>query len=291
MRWAWALTVALGGVDLVWAHAIGLAFTGWAQPAYMLIVLVGIGFIYGYTGRDQRLSDAGHFAALWVGFSLAGVVFTYLAASIAMPLRDAQFVAIGGALGFHWLSWYRVVLSHRWIHWPLAAAYASFLPQIIGSIIYFAHTRQTWRNIELIWLAMISLIVTSVISGLLPALGPYVHFTGGETIYMIVMTTLRAAGPHTFALHDLTGIIKLPSFHAVLLVVFVYVHRPPSRSFVTVAILNAVMLVAIPSEGHHYLVDMIAGAAVAAVCILAFRMVTRELAREEPSSVQRRAAV
>ena len=82
---------------------------------------------------------------------------------------------------------------------------------------------------------------------------------------------MRAGGPHTFDLQKLTGIIKLPSFHTGLLVIFLYVHRPPSRSFIPVLALNALMLLSIPSEGHHYLVDMIAGGTVATLCILAFR--------------------
>jgi membrane-associated phospholipid phosphatase len=39
------------------------------------------------------------------------------------------------------------------------------------------------------------------------------------------------------------------------------------------------MLLAIPSEGHHYLIDVIAGAAVAVLCIAAFRMTAPEINR------------
>jgi membrane-associated phospholipid phosphatase len=98
-----------------------------------------------------------------------------------------------------------------------------------------------------------------------------VDFTKRPTGYFDVVKTLRAGGPHTFDLEELTGIIKLPSFHAALLIVFVYVHRPPSRSFIPFLTLNALMLLSIPSEGHHYLVDMIAGGTLATLCILAFR--------------------
>jgi hypothetical protein len=291
LLWAWGLILALGVIDWLWAKRAGLTFVGWAKPAYMLGVLFGISFLYSYKGRDRRLSDAADFAALWVAFSLAGAIFTYLAATVRMPLHDAQFAAIDAALGFHWVLWFGAVLAHPWIHVPLAAAYGSFLPQIVGSIIYFAHSGQTRRNIELIWIAMLSLMLATVISGLLPSLGPYVHFTNGTSIYLVTVMTLRAPGPHIFALRDLTGIIKLPSFHTVLAVVFVYVHRPPSRSFVPVAVLNALMLLAIPSEGHHYLIDMIAGGAVAAVTIAIFRSAAPDKLREPRLAARRRTAI
>ena len=47
-------------------------------------------------GRRRQLC-----AALWVAFSAAGAISTYLAATFAMPLRDAQFVAIDSSMGFH----------------------------------------------------------------------------------------------------------------------------------------------------------------------------------------------
>ncbi len=224
---AWALTLLLGGVDLIWAERIGLTFVGWSRVYCILIFLLAVGFIYRYSGRDRRLSDAGNYAALWVAFSAAGAISTYLAATFAMPLRDAQFVALD--------SW-------------------------MGS-----------RNTEMLWIAMPALIVTTIVSAFLPAVGPYVHYFGRQTADIVVLMTLRAGGAHTFPIDRMQGIITFPSFHTTLAIIFMYVHRPPSRSFVPVAILNGLMLLGIPSEGHHYLVDMISGAMVAAVCIAAVR--------------------
>jgi hypothetical protein len=271
LRWAWALTLGLGGLDRVWADHGGLAFVGWLRPICVLFFLLAIGFLYGYSGRNRRLSDAGNYAALWVAFSASGAVFTYVCATLAMPLRDTEFIAVDAAMGFHWLTWARFVGAHRVLEVPLFIAYSTFLPQIVGSILYFAHTEQTARNAELIWIAMLSLIVTTILSALLPAVGPYVHFYGRQTDDIVVLMSLRAHGAQSFAIGGLQGIITLPSFHTVLAIVFIYVHRPPSRSFVPLAILNGLMLIGIPSEGHHYLIDMISGAAVAAACIAIVR--------------------
>jgi membrane-associated phospholipid phosphatase len=91
--------------------------------------------------------------------------------------------------------------------------------------------------------------------------------------------SLRAGGAHPIALNTLTGIITFPSFHTVIAIIFIYVHRPPSHSFIPVAILNVLMLLSTPSEGHHYLIDLISGAVVAAICIAIVRGTMRPIKR------------
>jgi membrane-associated phospholipid phosphatase len=63
----------------------------------------------------------------------------------------------------------------------------------------------------------------------------------------------------------------MPSFHTVIAIVLIYVHRPPARSFRIVATLSGVMLLSVPWAGNHYLSDMIVGAAIAAGSIALVR--------------------
>jgi hypothetical protein len=82
------------------------------------------------------------------------------------------------------------------------------------------------------------------------------------------LLVLRAGATRSFSVGALQGIVCTPSYHSVLAVLLVYAHRPPSRSFRLVILLNAVMLFAIPFLGHHYLTDVASGAALALVAIL-----------------------
>jgi membrane-associated phospholipid phosphatase len=68
----------------------------------------------------------------------------------------------------------------------------------------------------------------------------------------------------------LKGVIAFPSFHAVLAILFTYTHRG-SPSFLPVAALNALMLLSVPSEGGHYLVDVLGGVTVGGLVILMTR--------------------
>jgi PAP2 superfamily protein len=270
---AWALIVVLLIIDWSWARRAGLTFVGWRNVVPALGFLGSVGVFYSASGRNPRLADAGHYASLWVAFSVAGAVLTYLVATLRLPLRDAELARIDAVLGFDWFGWSRFIATHRLLKLPLAIAYATFLPQIIGSVIWFSHIQRSDRNSELLRMAMPSLLITAVISAIIPAVGPY--FPGRQPDWSLALLAIRDGTASSFALNDLKGIITLPSFHTVMAVLLVYAHRPPVRSFLPIATLNFLMLLATPAEGHHYLIDVITGAAVAALCIAVERSVAR----------------
>jgi PAP2 superfamily len=279
---AWAVILIVAAIDWVWAGHAGFRITGIRQAAPAVAMLAAVGFLLDYTGRMRPVSDALQYCALWISFAVALEIYSYVAATLCMPLRDAQFALMDRALGFNWTAGFiwieslsgaiRSILSH---------AYNSLFVQVFGSIGYFAMIRRSDRNRELLWMGMLSALITTSISGLLPALGPYLN--GDMPAWSAVLMTIRAGSLSNLELAKLTGIVTFPSFHTALAVIFVYVHRPPLRSFVPMAILNVLMVVAIPFAGHHYLVDVIAGAAVAAVSIAIVRaaMRPRSLARLE----------
>jgi hypothetical protein len=258
----WGFVLLLGATDFFGAELSGLSFVNWRNALLSVGFLAAIGLAYDYSGRNQRLADVGNYAALWVAFSAAGSIFTYVVATMRLPLCDARLSSLDAALGFHWTSWFYCVAHHPFFKLTLTIAYASMLPQIVGSILYFAHTHQTNRNREFLAIAMISLVTTTLISGLLPATGPFLP--GHQPEFSKLLITIRAGSATIFSLDDMQGIVTMPSYHTVIAMVLIWVHRPPSRSFSVAAILNSLMLLAVPSAGNHYLSDMLAGAVVAA---------------------------
>ncbi|MGH7934193.1 MAG: phosphatase PAP2 family protein [Candidatus Binataceae bacterium] len=239
----------------------------------MAVAFLGsISLFYGITGRSRRLADTAHYAALWLAFSAVGVVFTYLMADLRMPLWDARFARMDAALGFDWPAWLSLIAAHRPLKYLLEVAYSSLLPQIIFSIIYLSHIERPELNHELLFAAFVSLVITSVLSGLLPALGAKVYFRGLHPGYLPDLLALRSGTASRFVLPKMQGIVTMPSFHAALAILFIYAHRPPARSCIPIALLNILMLLSLPSAGGHYLVDMIAGAAIAALSIAIVRV-------------------
>jgi hypothetical protein len=269
------MVIALALVDLVWDTHVGLTLTGWAPTAATVAFLSLIGLFYGRVRIVPRLAELATYGALWVAFTVFGCILTYLAASVSRPLEDGLFIAADAAIGFEWIEWANFVRSHVALNALISIVYASLMPQILWSVAFFALAGITGRNGELLQTAIIALLITVLLSALLPALG---H----GTVYLADLLAVRQGGSLSFSLHQMQGIVSFPSYHMVLAVLFVYAHRGLRCAFPAVAVLNGLMLFSIPSEGGHYMVDVIAGAVVAVLAIGLTR-VTTVLTAEQPA--------
>lgn len=269
---AWVAIAAFAAVDWLLVQQAGFEITGIPGLLRGVALVAAIGFFFEYTGRSQWVSDGANYLALWISLAIALNVYSYAIATLRMPMWDAQFARADVALGFHWSAIYDSILPHPMLRFVLRHAYNSFLLQIVGSIGYLAIFGHTERNRELLWIGLVSGLITTSLSGVFPALGPYEKEVPS---WSAILVTIRSGAMPKFALGQMAGIIAFPSFHTVAAIFLVYVHRPPLRSFIPIAILNAVMLVAIPFAGHHYLVDVISGAGVAVMSILIVRSAMR----------------
>jgi hypothetical protein len=262
---------ALAVCDWLWARYAGLTFGHWTQFAVLTGLLLAIGFFYGSIRRNaQQLADMALWGALVAAFSLAAAIFTYLTATLAFPLVDGELARIDAGLGFSWPAWFEFVNSHRLLKVLFVIVYASLLPECAASIIYFAHRRRSDRIAEFLWGALLSILITAPISGIVPALGAFVHFGvpgPAEATYLPHLLALREGTTSFFSVNEFQGIITMPSYHTVLAILIIYIYRGCGRLFTVALLLNGVMLLSLPSEGGHYLIDLIAGGAIAAVTV------------------------
>lgn len=265
-EWGWLL--GLAGADWLWCCSIGMRFDTLGPQLLVIAGLAAASIGYRRLGRGPRIADALDITAQWIGFSIAACILTYLFATWALAPQDALFARLDIALGFDWLRWLRFVDAHPLLHWPLAVAYASFMPQLLIAILYFAFTGRHSRNRALFRAAFIALVISAALSGLLPALSAFSHYGLPERApYLHDLMVLRTGGTASFSVPRLQGIITMPSYHAVLGVLLAYSFRRTGLPGAIMIGWNMLMLVSIPSEGGHYLVDVIAGLAVAAVSI------------------------
>jgi hypothetical protein len=260
----WVIPGILLVIDVAWGSQVGLSVGGMELSAGAIIVLLALSVIYRL--RSRAIADMAAATASWVALMSTGVVLSYLAASCALPLQDEMMERLDRVVGFDWLAWHDAVLSQPTLSWLLPIAYYSGQPQVALSIIYFAVSGRTGRIRELLLLAGATLAATISISAIWPTLGP-----SADVAYLPDLLAMRAGGPWHFKLFAMQGIVQMPSYHTVMAVLFTYAFRRTGLIGYGIAALNMVMLLSIPPIGGHYLVDMLAGGALALGAIAVHR--------------------
>jgi hypothetical protein len=270
LGWTWVPIIGLGLLDTLLARRFGMRFVGWEKFSLPLAVPAAVAVYYRVSARSDRLANLGYYMTMWLAFSILVCILTYLAARIDLPLRDSQFAHYDAVLHFDWYRWASFVASHRKLELLLGLAYSTILPQTMGSVFYFSHIRRRDRNDDLLLTTMIAAVITTLISALVPALGP--HLKGQYVEWSATLAAIRNGSASTIKLEHLQGIVAFPSFHTVTAILLVYSHRPPVPSFRAILLLNLLMLMSVPFGGQHYLVDMVAGVFVAAISIAVVRL-------------------
>ena len=278
--------VILDGIGL--AHdGMRLAPIGLASGAGALVVFGVLAAIYTYWRPDERVVDLAQCAAQLIAlFAVAGC-FSYVVTATNLPLANNAVAAADGALGFDWLRWFGWVERHPALRLVLQLAYPSAIAQMVLIACYLTLSGQPERSRELIWTIMLSLLVIVPLSGLLPVESAWLYYDVGrffDVASIVDFDRLRAGQLHDLDLRQLQGIISFPSFHTCLGLLFTYVVRRRRRVLLPVALLNAVMILSVPTEGGHFLVDVIAGAVVAAAAIWLTAQIEAMLGRRHPAA-------
>jgi membrane-associated phospholipid phosphatase len=267
----WLVIGLLAVSDLLLCRHLHMRFYHWAPLALACAVTGGISVFYRVSGRSAGLACATHWTLAWLVFVNAGTVLTYIAATCGGLVHDATLTAIDAALGFDWRGWAAFLAPHPALRFVLWLAYMSLFPQILISIFWFSRTDADSNNYELLLNNIISLLVTTAIFSIFPALGVQ---TPGREVELHTLIMLRDGNPSAFDLSRLQGLISFPSYHTVLAVLLTYAHRR-SKLLIPIAAINGVMLFSIPPFGGHYLIDMIGGAVIALLAIAATSAVPR----------------
>ncbi|MBX9698195.1 MAG: phosphatase PAP2 family protein [Acetobacteraceae bacterium] len=215
------------------------------------------------TLEDYCLSLAQLLAA-----SVVLLPLTYLAASTPLPLRDAALAQLDLAIGFDWAAaaaWVaeRPELGRLLLLAYISPVFQSLLIMLIGSI-----AQPGDRNGELIWLYCVAGLITTAISGLVPAIGLIGQVGTG---YVELIEQIRAGEWRVMSFAKPEGIVTFPSFHAALAIILTWAARHHRPTLAVIALLNVLMMLSTPTVGGHYLVDLFGGAVVAVASILLVR--------------------
>lgn len=283
-RLIWALVAAVAAVVLAsplvsrfhieW-HTFGL-------PVSASLALGAGAWFYRHWRPDLRLASGLESTAQLVAFAAVGAPLSYLAAAAgaAIPLQDAVFDSIDRALGFDWMALLRLLNETPALFGGLRLIYGSLLPQMVLAVLCLAFTgRVVWLRVFMLAF-IISAIATIAASAALPAAGVWLHYGLTEADSRVVpvvhtvwpvFTGLRDGTVRALVAAGAEGVITFPSLHAALAVILIAAIWPVRALRWPIAGVNIVMLAATPVDGAHYLIDVIAGVAVAAFSLIAAR--------------------
>ena len=267
----WVLLAGLSACDFLWCAALRMGLAHWWPLALASVALLALTLGCRLSGAGPRIAAIAEWILLWLIFSVAGALLTYLAAAQDGPVYDAGMALADAQLGFNWARWLDFVITHPVLKLVLTVAYHSLVAQVILSVVWLSWCGRDHRNAELLINTTLALVMTVAVFFLFPTLGPCVGVPACQNAYLEDLVGLRHGSLPSLDIMLLKGVIAFPSFHAVLAFLFTYAQRG-SQLVLPVAALNLLMLLSIPSEGGHYLVDVLGGVAVGGLAILATRV-------------------
>ena len=256
----WGAILVVIAVDATWMKFAGISAdpVGVAVLVWAVGMLIAVAFFYFRTQRADPIMRAANSAAQLVAFTAAAAALSYLVTATNAPLADSALAASDKAIGFEWHSWAAWVQAHPLVHATFVLAYSSLLYQLVACVLFLALRKSAD---EFLWILIGSGLLTIAISGFVPAIGNL-----ADAPHIPHFNALRAGTLHTIPIgQGSQGLIAFPSFHTTLAIIVAYALREIRWLFVVACILNLVVILSVPTEGGHYLVDVLAGAAVAAL--------------------------
>ena len=205
---------------------------------------------------------------------------SYVATAADLPLQDARLFAADQAVGFD----FRIILRHvndrAWLIEILAFGYNAISWEIWLIVVALPLVGYTRRPAEYISAWLLGLGMTCCITILVPAIGVYQALGSAAAEFpnitpqsyldtLAEIPLLREGALRTLDLRHLLGVVTFPSFHAATAVLYGWALWPVRWARPFNLALNGVMLAATPICGGHYLMDVLAGVAVAtaAICL------------------------
>jgi len=290
---AMLLTLALGAAGFLASLATKFVFTALPNVILLVAAAVVMDAVSRFAPRSrtvEALRTISYGLLYLVTTILCGIVAAYAMQRFAFPLQDALLARADLALGLNWADFVTWVDQHVSVQRLFHFAYHTIPIQIALPLVILAFARRL-DDVRVYLLAFaIAFIVTIFVSALMPAAGPIVFvdrasfailkFTGATPLDHLAR--LRAAGPLVFT-DPPGGIATFPSFHTTVAILTPFTLRRHHRTFICLLVLDAAMLGGTLSEGAHYFVDVLAGAAMAFFAhAVAKRIVARESRARRP---------
>lgn len=251
------LGMALAVAACVWSLGWVVTFGGLGDAAWGTTALFAIGAFYAMSGRSIALARFACSMALSVALAYTCQVATFVIGVTGMPFQSARLTAADRWLGFSWPTWKAWVVRHPLLEQTFQFLYPKHIvvTGVTIAVLALCTTRGAARFLRAF---AMSFGVAAIGQVFVPALSCIADAPSNA-----VRLALRDGSFHALDGTVVLGLISFPSLHAALAVLVFLALWPYRLLRVPLTVGTFLMLVAIPSQGGHYLVDVLAGVAVA----------------------------
>jgi membrane-associated phospholipid phosphatase len=275
MKRATVALAVLWALDLAWAAWVGLSLVQLGALVATLLVLAVNALVYRRVRGGERAYELAWTVAIFMALGTGFTVLSYLGLTLHMPLADQWLARCDALLGFDWTAWHRFVRGHALLNRLLLFGYRSLPLQILLTLFGLPLSGMIQRNREFLWATGLCLSMTVVVSALLPAESAWVWFHLDEPIAPLPLgdfLAMRTGELTLLNLEQLRGLVTFPSFHTSAAVLLAWAARGTRFALLSLVV-NLLMIASTPSEGGHYLADVIAGIVVAVLAIQGARRI------------------
>ena len=238
--------------------------------ALALSLLFGLGIVYS-TIRPNTIISTVAYALLFIFLtSFFCGLFSYLTASLALPLNDRLLATIDLAMGFDWLKFLMFVNSYHWLAECLTFLYHTLGFQLLAVIIFLTIAGRHARLNELLGLFLICAIATVMLAAVFPSAGAYAYHKPDASLFAHRsaaagmwhyndLMSLREGTMKTIKVLSIEGIVTFPSFHTAVALIIAWALRDYRWLFAFTSVISSLVVVSTLTEGGHYLIDVVAG--------------------------------
>ncbi|MGI9412738.1 MAG: phosphatase PAP2 family protein [Hyphomicrobiales bacterium] len=276
--------MALFAVDITWVvfTDFQVSVSAWPMVGGTCCALAAVAWIYTALRPSAEIAHMCLATLYMILLTSAVAMFSYLLTSLNYPLLDAAYADADRLLGFDWLGFLAWTNDRPLLGYALTLSYHSSLAPVAVLVVLLALTSRFAQLNEFLGLFLVTISVVIVLAGLFPAAGAYVHYNPAPELFANLnpsaglwhleqFTGLRDGSLRHVDLSNAEGLVTFPSFHTCLAIIVTWATRDFRWVFAATAILNGAVIVSTLPEGGHHLVDVFAGAIIAAIGIAALR--------------------
>jgi membrane-associated phospholipid phosphatase len=273
-----AMVAAVAVATLVGAWAKGMTLVlGDAWAAFQIAAFMAVvALLYSRYRPAPRLAAAATMMTEQMIYGVLFIFYSYVAVSYGGAERAPLLSQIDQALGFDWAGYKALLESNPRFLAVVHQCYASILIQnmaLPAALIVFG--RLGWARVFMNCYAL-GAALNITVAMLVPAIDAQAYYVLHALEHLTPTTgvaitddyiALRDGALTTLDFAKLTGIVSFPSFHTYLGLLYSFCVWPFRRLRWAMIPVNALMIVATPKFGLHFLVDVIGGAVLAGILL------------------------